>query len=194
MLRKAGVLFRLVPGGSGVKILGLDVSTKTGWAIGTIGGEYERGVIQFKPDAANRFSRWQLYATHLSRLVVSRNVDVCFIEGYGYSNQHTLVPLVEIGSVLRMALAKHEIPWYEVAPTSLKKFVAGAGNVKKQMMLLCMYKHFGLSIEDDNEADAQGLAFFAEAALGHRRKLPASHYKPVEVFLKNNPLFKAHST
>ena len=44
-----------------------------------------------------------------------------------------------------------------VPPTSLKKFVTGAGNAEKSMMVREVFRRWGIEAKNDNEADAAGL-------------------------------------
>jgi crossover junction endodeoxyribonuclease RuvC len=44
---------------------------------------------------------------------------------------------------------------------TLKKFVTGVGNAKKNEMLLKTYQAWGIEFNDDNAADAYGLAMMA---------------------------------
>ena len=49
--------------------------------------------------------------------------------------------------------------WFNViSPASLKKFVTGKGNAKKDLMLLKTYKKWGIEFQDDNLCDAYCLA------------------------------------
>lgn len=49
----------------------------------------------------------------------------------------------------------------KVPPMTLKKYASGKGNSKKQEMLLQIYKRWGMEFNDDNAADAYGLARLA---------------------------------
>lgn len=49
----------------------------------------------------------------------------------------------------------------KVPPMTLKKYASGKGNAKKQEMLLQIYKRWGVEFNDDNAADAYGLARLA---------------------------------
>jgi len=49
----------------------------------------------------------------------------------------------------------------KVPPMTLKKYASGKGNAKKQEMLLQIYKRWGMEFNDDNAADAYGLARIA---------------------------------
>jgi len=48
-----------------------------------------------------------------------------------------------------------------VPPTTLKKFITGKGQCKKNLMLLNVFKKFGETFDDDNLADAYSLARLA---------------------------------
>jgi Holliday junction resolvasome RuvABC endonuclease subunit len=52
----------------------------------------------------------------------------------------------------------------QVPPLTLKKYVAGKGNAKKQEMLLQIYKRYGVEFNDDNAADSYALARIATGA------------------------------
>ena len=74
----------------------------------------------------------------------------------------------------------------EVAPTSLKKFVTGKGNAKKDLMLLSVYKRWGFDTTNDNKADAYGLAQFGRALLGFDTGVPQVNLTAVEKILASD--------
>jgi len=71
-----------------------------------------------------------------------------------------------------------------VAPTTLKKFVTGKGNVGKDVMMLETYKRYGESFSDNNLADAYGLARCAEAVFNTRVKLTKFQQEVVDLLRK----------
>ena len=86
---------------------------------------------------------------------------VC-IEGLSFGSKGQSVS--QIGAVhyiTRTYLYKNNIPYKVVTPSELKKFVTGKGNAKKDLMLLKIYKKWGIEFEDDNLADAYSLARMA---------------------------------
>jgi len=97
------------------------------------------------------------------------NPKEIFIEGYSFmSKGRSVFSLGELGGIFRIILAKHWGGYYEMPPTSLKKFVTGKGNAKKQVMLEQTFRKFGMGSEtltDDNQVDAYGLARFGSAFL-----------------------------
>ena len=48
-----------------------------------------------------------------------------------------------------------------VPPMTLKKFISGKGNAKKDEIMLQIYKRYGVEINENNAADAYGLARIA---------------------------------
>jgi len=92
------------------------------------------------------------------------------IEGYGFANKHSLVTLVEVGTILRYFLRQKGYRYLEPSPNALKKFVLGTGNGRKDQMLLQVYKRWGHEAKDDNTADAYGLACIG---LAHAGRLPS---------------------
>lgn len=167
-------------------ILGLDVSTRTGACLAQA-HDVRCRVIHHKPVEGNRFLRWQRYGADLSEFLGDRKVDFAVIEGYAYANKHTLVTLVEVGSLLRDFLTRAGIKWVEVAPTTLKKFATGMGSSKKQQMLLAAYKHFGVESEDDDVVDATLLAKFGQALVRELpHSLPQNHTQAVLGFAKTH--------
>lgn len=84
--------------------------------------------------------------------------SVC-IEGPSYSSDGSFI--LQMGALhfyLRIFLRKKKIKFKVIAPGTLKKFVAGDGRAKKDLMLLKVYKNWGVEFDDDNLADAYGLA------------------------------------
>lgn len=80
------------------------------------------------------------------------------IEGYAFGSFSGRERLGEWGGVLRLMLFRIGLPFVEIPPSTLKKYVTGKGNSKKNQMLLSVFKKWGITCEDDNQSDAYGLA------------------------------------
>lgn len=92
------------------------------------------------------------------------NVKAVAIEGYAYGSQMANM-LGELGGVVRLFLFNYSKNKEEVKhplvvpPTSLKKYITGKGTgVKKNQVLLSVYKKWNVEFADDNAADSYGLA------------------------------------
>lgn len=153
--------------------LGLDLSlTGTGVVILEDGKFVKRHLIKSKPVGdlpLNEVRRIRKIVEEIEMIVTDREetINVAVIEGLAFMvrNATALVQLSALNYMTRAMLDDYHIPFVIVAPTSLKKFVTGSGASKKDVMLIETYKRWGVSITNDNECDAYGLARVGEALL-----------------------------
>lgn len=168
--------------------IGLDISTKTGIAIiepHPKGKTILTSLITSKNTGMKRADdiAWQIHefieqavnfkgsALDKKKVRVATKPYKIIIEGYGFARTQNLIPLIEVGTVVRYTLYEQGFSYIEVPPTSLKKFVTGKGNVKKEMMLKEVYKRWNIDCDTNDEADAVGLAYMG-MALDGKLKLP----------------------
>lgn len=145
--------------------IGIDLaSAHIGLAVLTDKGDLDH-MSRKSTSPAGKLSKWDRYASvvnHAMVEVLKRRGDITniVIEGYGGSHKNSLIPGVECGTVLRMALITAGLlnKVIEVPPTSLKKFVTGSGNAGKEIVIAYIYKNYGIMIPDNDQADAYGLA------------------------------------
>jgi len=72
--------------------------------------------------------------------------------------------LAQLGAahyIIRVLLYERNIDFSVVPPSTLKKFVTGKGNCKKDLVLLKVFQKWGVEFSDNNLADAYSLAKFA---------------------------------
>jgi Holliday junction resolvasome RuvABC endonuclease subunit len=161
-------------------IAGLDVATHLGVAIWSEGVIVHRETLYFPGDKAlkanhpARYARYEKYSAAIEDILTQWAVSHVAVEGYGYANASTLATLVELGAMVRQVLHESEARWEEVPPATLKKFLTGRGNAKKDEILLAVYKRFGIECASHDEADAVALAFFEAARQGQEVPLPQS--------------------
>lgn len=85
-----------------------------------------------------------------------------YMEGPSYSSDGAY--MLQMGALhyyLRIFFKKHNVEYKVIAPGSLKKFVTGKGNCKKNLILMKTYQKWGVEFEIDDLADAFGLAQMA---------------------------------
>lgn len=80
------------------------------------------------------------------------------IEGYSYASKNGGERIGEWGGVARLCLHRHQIPYVEISPGQVKKFVLGKGSGAKALVIKELFKRFGVDRDDDNEADAAIIA------------------------------------
>lgn len=80
------------------------------------------------------------------------------LEDFAYSQSNKMADLGGLGWHIRIMLSRTAYLFASCAPGTLKKFVASKGNASKSAMILNVYKRWGFETENDNLADAFGLA------------------------------------
>lgn len=144
-------------------ILGLDPSTKTGYCLMN-GGTVEAGVATFPKlrgmHRVEAFYRWA------HTMLTEHDLSIIVIEGYGFANKNSLVTMVEVGTMLRLAAHLHDVPVLEVAPNQIKKYATGSGNSQKDQIMMAVYKRWGFEAKNNDEADAYVLAKIGQAYIG----------------------------
>jgi Holliday junction resolvasome RuvABC endonuclease subunit len=143
-------------------ILALDLGTKTGWATKNPDGVFVYGVNSFKPQ---RFEgggmRYLRFRSWLDETVKMLEVDAVYFEEV---RAHAGTDAAHIYGGLMATLTAYceaqRIPYAGVGVGTIKKSATGKGNASKQQMIAAM-KAKGHSCEDDNEADALAILYWA---------------------------------
>ena len=152
-------------------IVGLDLSLTSTGVVVLLGDQIiEQKVVKSSPigdrptDEAVRLSD----VTERVLALVPGNANLVVIENIAFmiSKTTALVQLAAINYIVRIGLLKRNIPFVVVSPPSLKKFVTGKGVAQKDEMMLDTYKRWGVSLTNNNECDAYGLARIGLAILG----------------------------
>ena len=103
----------------------------------------------------------------------SQKLERIYIEGLSYSSSgQSTMELAGLHYIVRCAIHNStDFTYKMISPPTLKKFVSGVGNCKKNLMLLYAFKKFGEEFNDDNICDAYCLARLALDE--HKRGLPS---------------------
>jgi crossover junction endodeoxyribonuclease RuvC len=94
----------------------------------------------------------------LTTLLAPQRYLVGVLEGYSYGSVNKKFLLGEIGAVVKLCLHDHCDVVHCLAPTQLKKFVTGRGGASKEDVMFAIEKQWSIMLNDDNLADAYGLA------------------------------------
>jgi len=178
-------------------IAGLDISSHTGLVISNLLGDGSLGAIpiavefHFKADKEDRFGRYFKYVDEAVSKIKKQSVELVIIEGYSFAEKFNNYFQYELGALIKGTLRKHNIDMIEVPPTSLKKYVTGKGNIKKNLILLEVYKRWGFDTKSDNIADAYGLMQFGRGFCGFDVALPKSHTEALKKVLESHPKMAA---
>jgi len=152
----------------GVVIMGIDPSlTATGLAL--LKGS-DLVTITASPPMPTKtcprgdFCRLAWFKERIGAVLRTGNPLVVAIEGYAYGAKSQAHSLGELGGVIRVLLFESVIPNAVVVPPNvLKKFATGTGNADKGAVSKGLFKRWGVDVENNNEADASGLALLGAA-------------------------------
>lgn len=149
-------------------VLGLDMSTCAGVSV----LDSISGVVLHAEDVKfPKLTGMERINAIIARVVQIRDkysASCAVIEDYAVGKfAGSSIVSIEIGGVLRFILWQEGFPFICVSPSSVKKFVTGAGNAKKDQMTLEVFKRFGYSASSNDIADAVGMAHLGAAIVGH---------------------------
>jgi len=98
-----------------------------------------------------------------SLLEYKDHLKMVLIEGISFGSKGDgAAQLAALNYAIRIWLYTNGFTYSDVSPSSLKKFVSGKGNCKKNLMLKEVYKKWNVDFNDDNICDAYSLARFAK--------------------------------
>lgn len=91
-----------------------------------------------------------------------------FVEGFAFGAKGQIFNIAEFSGIIKYYINKEwffDSDFYQIPPTSLKKFITGSGTAKKELMVKEVYKRYQFDTNDDNAADAFSLAVMGRAYL-----------------------------
>lgn len=136
--------------------MGIDIASCTGLAL--VGDGEDRGKT-LEIAKSKGFSRLHLIAQNVEQTLQVWQPDIVVVERYAYCrNIGSFITLVELGTTIRQVLWDLKLPWYEVPPTTLKKWVTGHGAAKKDQMAKYVEMRWGHKSPSHDVVDAFALA------------------------------------
>lgn len=160
-----------------MRVLGIDPSTSAAGFVVLEGNGTKQPTllheIEVKPSSKlkTKHQKYSYVAGEMIELLNAYRPEKVVIEGYGlnFRNPGSVIPLVELGGLLRYFLIQYEYRYLDPTPGELKKFVFGKGVGPKDQMMMFVLKRWAHESKTNNTADA-----FALAALGlaHGNQLP----------------------
>ncbi len=136
-----------------MNILGIDPAAKCGFAHSN--GEHGVWELTAKADK-HPGRRLERFRRRLFLMRRDHGVDVIGIEdaSFGSHNPHVQALHNELIGIAKLVSAEWEIEIHTFNPSTLKKWLTGNGRADKKQMIAAVNSQFGLSVTDDNIADA----------------------------------------
>ena len=155
-----------------MRIVGIDPSlSRTGVCI--IAGDSTTAYSVKAPNKLGMFQRQRMLVDGVRQYL--RLGDVVVFEDFGISARFApsgrFCERIELCGMLKLVCpAVTKLPWLSLAPTMLKSFVTGKSGAHKAEMLEAVRTKWGVAVQNDDEADAFGLARYAQAMLNQEPK------------------------
>ena len=146
-----------------IKILALDLATKTGWAR-NYGPEPRSGVVKFKGKSRGaRFVELLDWLRQFNKVIYM--ADLIVFETPHMRGGPATRSCVGFSSMVEYFAALNGLQVDEYCPDAIKRFATGTAKASKEQMIEAARK-LGYNPKDDNEADAIHLLRLAESQGG----------------------------
>lgn len=138
-----------------MRILGMDLGTKTGWAVVEDGKVVDSGVVTIVGDTPGQKL---VHAAELySKIIVASRADALYYERV--RRFMSSAAAFTYNALLGVLLKEYHLRFYpvqphEFSPTEIKKFATGSGKAKKPEMVAAAATLGGVITKSDDEADA----------------------------------------
>lgn len=106
----------------------------------------------------NDYARLQHIGERFFSFVENVQPSYIAIEGYSFGSRQGREAAGELGGHLRWMLHTGDYGFLIVPPLTLKKFVTGKGQGKKEQMMMHTFKRWGYEATDNNACDAYCLS------------------------------------
>lgn len=133
--------------------------------------------------------RYHTFIESIKNILIRHEVAVVFVEGYSFASVFQSHQLFEIGALLRDACYVMDVPIIKIPPTTVKKFVTGKGNSKKDVMRLGVYKKWKVEFETNDEVDAYAIARVGEGLLFSEKLKTVSEREVITTILRSIPKY-----
>lgn len=132
-----------------MKLLALDIATKTGWKTATASGTWD--LTPNKGESSGM--RLIRFRAKLIEIIKAENIRIIAYERPAGFHKQALIIAGELVGVLKTVAEEYHIHLACYSATEIKKFATGKGNATKEEMIKAAQKK-GYNPQDDNEADA----------------------------------------
>ena len=147
-----------------MKLLALDLGTKTGWALNSpdISGVRDFSIKRGESPGIKflRFKGW------LKEMLNTAHPDIVVFEQAHHRGGAATAVAYGFQAHLLSWCAEYGVEHLACHTGTLKKFATGKGNASKKAMMRAYSENFGREPIDDNECDARWLLEWAMTELG----------------------------
>lgn len=145
-----------------MKILALDIATKTGWATDTTSGSWDFALKRGE-SVGMRIVR---FTSKVKEMIELEKINLVVYEIPVGRFQSSIIVATEMIGALKLLCEEMKVEYTHFSAKQIKKFWTGNGNAGKPAMIAETKKRFpDLEVIDDNHADAIALLELAKSDL-----------------------------
>lgn len=133
-----------------MKILALDVATKTGWATDNAYGLWD---FSLKRDESSGM-RLIRFKSKLKEICALEEITMVVFEQVAGFHKGAIIVAAELIGVLKSFCEESQIEYRSFAATAIKKWACGKGNAGKPLMIKAAQEKLGYPGDNDNVSDA----------------------------------------
>jgi len=99
---------------------------------------------------------WLRVMAEVMQVILAQGPSKIVIEGYSLNmkNASSVIPLVELGGLMRFMMQIEGMTWYDPRATEIKKFATGKGGSPKEVVMMNVFKRWEYESKTNNIADA----------------------------------------
>lgn len=147
------------------KVLGLDLSTKTGIAV----VDQHKTILYSSEVEFKKLTSWERIAaitTEVVKVIETYQPNLIVIEEGFIGQASSAIVLTQINAIVRYYLWQDDTKYLDVSAGVLKKWLTGTGAAQKDVMMMHVLKQFKHESKTNNIADAIALAMYGLCTLG----------------------------
>lgn len=169
-----------------MRVLGLDPSTDTGFAVVDSGRKIvASGSLHFPK--LKGWERVQAMSFAALELVHEHKPDHVVLEEIIVGRASSAIVVIQLASFIRYLLWQEKIAYTDVHPSTLKKFLTGNGNANKEQIMVHVTAKYGIMPKNNNEADAINCAVFGLAVRDYSEAPDTAAKALVKSWILKNP-------
>ena len=146
-----------------MKILSLDIASKTGWCIDM--NLYGTWDFKTRKDESMGMKLIRFKAK-LKEIYKLENFDIVAYERPAGRHAHAIIHQAKLIGIVEKFCEENNVEYKSYSASEIKKFATGKGNANKQQMIDAAKAKYDYLGDDDNEADAIHMLYLIKDELG----------------------------
>jgi len=147
-----------------MKLLALDVATKTGWTLSPDSGLFGTWDFSIKRDESGGL-RLMRFKAKLKEIHEAEGINLVVYERTAGRHRGAIIVQSELHGMMKTWCEENKVEYRAYSAPEIKKFATGKGNSGKPLMIQACIDKYNITPVDDNSADSLHLWHLAKQDL-----------------------------